>query len=277
MKLKNKTLLFVCNNKGGIGKSTSAAYLGDALEQLGYTVRYMSGDKTTNIVLRNLKPTTQHYDVKNTETMHAGMIAAIEAKEDIVIYDLPGNSSDDAAEYFKEFGFKPFRDAGLRFVVAIVANQHKDAVVGGIEWAITFLGKAEPMLLLNGSKTPQGQAIDLTKIEGGADLIEIGKNRIIEIPCFSDKQNKLYNTHPAVPSVYAYDREFAQQIQMPMFADLSWKRLLHQIMASVSQQAEWLTRMPIPKPIKIREEQDDAPETNDALARLMSKYSDSFK
>lgn len=271
--MKRKTIIIVCNNKGGIGKSTSAGFIGDALEAIGFTVLYLSGDQTTNIVLKTLQPSTRHFYIRDIDEVDEAMKLAMAATEDVIIYDIPGDSSLDAAKYFAQQGFKVFRDAGLRFVLAIAAVQHKDSVVGGIQWVETFLDNADVILFANGSRTPENQPIDLTKVEGGSDLIELADNRIIEVPAFTREMLKQYSTNPAVPTDYF--GELGKNLGMDMMKASRWRRLHHSIVRSLSQHAEWLTGKPIPAPIAA-DDAPDAPKSNSALDRLKNKYSDAF-
>jgi hypothetical protein len=268
--MKRKTIVFICNNKGGIGKSTSAAFFGDALVKLGFTVLYLSGDRNTNLVLKTLQPSTLHFDIKDPVAMDQAMQTAIEAKEDIVLFDLAGNSSGDATAYFSEQDYEIFREAGLRFVVAIVANQHNDAIVGGIEWLETFMGNAEPIIFANGNKTPEGEAIDLTKIAGATDIIDLANNRIVEIPRFSKRMLNLYTEHPAVPSSYFPDGEKGKQLGHNMISASPWHRLQTQIVRSVAKHAEWLVGKPIPKPFDLEDQSGKATAPNAAMERLKS-------
>ena len=275
MKTKLKTIIFVCNNKGGIGKSTTAGFVGDALHALGYTVLFLSGDKTSNLALRQLHP-TKHYDIKDSVSMDEAMHTAMGAEKDIVIFDLPGFSSDTVAAYFAEQDYQTFRDAGLRFVAAIVATQHKDSVAGGIEWIETFLENAEPIIFANGQKTPDGEAIDLSKINGGSDLIDIADGRIVEVPKFSPRMMKQYNEHPAVPSSYLPNGEAGKKLGLNMLSASPWRKLHTHVMRSLSEHAEWLVGKPIPKPFDLPESGIATLGTNAALERLKSKYKDAM-
>ena len=274
--MKSKTIIFVCNNKGGIGKSTTAAYVGDALESIGYSVLYLSGDQTTNIVLKGLHPTTRHFYNGDPDEMDAALKVAINATEDVIIFDFPGNSSPAVATYFADQDFQYFREAGLRFVLAIAAVQHKDSVAGGIQWFEIFLDNAEVILFANGSKTSEGEPIDLTRIEGGADLIELADNRIIEVPRFTKEQWKQYNLFPAVPTSYFPDGPMGKKLGMDMLKASRWRRLHYAIIRSVSKHAEWLTGKPIPSPLDPEQETPNAPKANSVLNRLKLKYSDAL-
>lgn len=271
--MKRKTIIFTVNNKGGIGKSTTAAYVGDALQTLGYSVLYLSGDQSTNIVLKTLQPSTPHYYIGEPTEMDEGMRIAIDSTEDVVIFDLPGNSSLDAAKYFAEQGFDMFREMGMRFVLAIVAVQHKDAVVGGIQWFETFLENAEPIIFANGMKTPLTDPINMSKIEGGADLVELAENRIVEVPRFSPKMLTLYTDHPAVPTSYLPHGEMGKKLGMDRIKANPWHTLHMKIVRSVSKHAEWLTGKAIPKPLDPEKKVAIEPTTNSALERLKLKYS----
>ena len=271
--MKRKTIIFVCNNKGGIGKSTTAACVGDALQKLGYTVLYLSGDQTTNIVLKNLHPTTHHFYIREIDEVDEAMKLAMSATEDVIIFDLPGDSSRDAAAYFNQQDFKVFREAGLRFVLAVAAVQHKDSIVGGIQWVETFLDNADIILFANGSRTPEGETIDLTKVDGGSDLIELADNRIVEVPGFNKEMLKQYLKNPAVPS--AYFGELGKKLGMDMMKMARWRRLHNRVMESVSNHAEWLTGKPIPKPLGL-EDVSGSPKPNSTLDRLKLTYGDAF-
>ncbi|MEI7910352.1 MAG: hypothetical protein WCK77_12005 [Verrucomicrobiota bacterium] len=274
--MKRKPIIFTVNNKGGIGKSTSSAFVGDALETLGYSVLYLSGDQSTNIVLKTLQPSTPHYYIAEPAEMNEGMRIAIDATEDVVIFDLPGNSSLDAARYFAEYSFEMYRDMGVRFVLAIVAVQHKDAVAGGIQWIETFLDNAEPIIFANGMKTPLGAPLDMSKIEGGADLLELAENRIIEVPRFSHDMLKLYTAHPAVPTSYLPDGAMGKKLRMDRIKASPWHTLHLKVVRSVAMHAEWLTGKAIPKPLDQEKEKSSQPTANSALERLKLKYSDAL-
>ena len=274
--MKRKTIIFTVNNKGGIGKSSTAGIVGDALQTLGYSVLYLSGDQTTNIVLKTLQPSTSHYYIGEPTEMDDGMRIAIDSTEDVVIFDLPGNSSLDAAKYFAEQGFEMYRDMEVRFVLAIVAVQHKDAVVGGIQWIQTFLYNAEVIIFANGMKTPLGDPIDMSKIEGGADLVELAENRIVEVPRFSPKMHTLYTDHPAVPTSYLPDGAMGKKLGFDRIKANPWHTLHLKVVRSVAKHAEWLTGKAIPKPLDPEKEESSEPTANSALERLKLKYSDAL-
>jgi hypothetical protein len=274
--MKRKTIIFVCNNKGGIGKSTTAAYVGDALKSIGYSVLFLSGDQTTNIVLKTLQPTTRHFYIRNIGEVDEAMKIAMAATEDVIIFDLPGDSSPDAANYFAGQGFQVFREAGLRLVLAITAVQHKDSVVGGIQWFETFFDNAEVILFANGSRTPENEPIDLTKIDGGSDLLELAEGRMIEVPRFKKELLDLYSTNPAVPTSYFPDGEMGKKLGMDMIKTNRWRQLHQAIVRSVMKHAEWLTGKPIPSPLEPVQNDIDAPKNNTVLDRLKLKYVDAL-
>ena len=274
--MKRKTIIFTCNNKGGIGKSTTAAYIGNALQRLGYSVLYLSGDQTTNIVLKTLQPSTSHYYIGDPTEMNDGMRIAIDAAEDVVIFDLPGNSSLDAARYFADYSFEMYHDMGVRFVLAIVAVQHKDAVVGGIQWIQTFLDNADVIIFANGLKTPLVEPIDMSKIAGGADLVELAENRIVEVPRFSPDMLKLYTDHPAVPTSYLPDGEMGKKLGMDRIKASPWNTLHMKVVRSVAKHAEWLTGKAIPKPLDPEKMVSNEPATNSVFERIKLEYSDAL-
>ena len=50
--MKPKTLALVGNEKGGVTKTSSIGSVADALQTMGFTVRFLSGDKGSNLAIQ---------------------------------------------------------------------------------------------------------------------------------------------------------------------------------------------------------------------------------
>lgn len=252
-----KTLVIIGNDKGGITKTSSIGTVANALETMGYTVRFLSGDKGTNLTLKKLYPGTVHYDVRDKASMDKAMAAALSANEDIVLFDFPGFSADIVREYFASRSFQEFSDAGLRLVLAVVLTQHPEPISGGIAWVETFIGSAEVMLIANGKDTPLGSPIDISAINGSSILIQLAESRVVEIPRFSKEMQDDYLAYPAVPTAYHPGGHAYQALAKNQFSAIPWKNHHRAVVRSLSPHAEWLVGKPIPKPVDVAEQTID--------------------
>ena len=271
--MKKKTLLFTGNDKGGCTKTSSIGSVADALQTLGYTVQFLSGDKGSNLTLRKLFPETIHYDVRDEDSMDEAMGAAQECDADIVIFDFPGFSSDLVKNYFESKDRDDLANFGLRYVLAVVLTQHPEPVSGGISWVKTFMNYAEPMIIANGRDTPDGEPIHVQSIQGAEVLFKIAKNRVVEVPGFNKNMLKTYNTrYTGIPSSYLPGGEAYKALGLNLLSASPWKRHHAAVVRSLSPLAEWLTGKPIPKPFDVQETHAD-PETNADLERLEAMYS----
>jgi hypothetical protein len=271
-----KTLALVGNEKGGVTKTSSIGSVADALQTMGYTVRFLSGDKKSNLTLRKLYPNTVHYDVRDEDSMDAAIGDALEAKEDIIFFDFPGFSSDLVRKYFESKDREDIDNLGLRFVLIVALTQHPEPISGGITWVQSFMRYAEPMIIANGRDTPDGQPIDIPSIPGGDLLYKIAKNRVVEVPRFSDKMLKTYNAFPAVPSAYHPGGAAYKALGMNLFSASPWKRHHASVVRSLAPHAEWLVGKPIPKPFEAPSESHGIsadPEAMADLERLKAMYS----
>jgi hypothetical protein len=275
--MKPKTLALVGNEKGGVTKTSSIGSIADALQTMGYTVRFLSGDKGSNLTLRKLYPGTIHYDVRDEDSMDAAIGDALEATEDIVFFDFPGFSSDLVKAYFESKDREDIANLGLRFVLIVVLTQHPEPVSGGISWVQSFMNYAEPMIIANGRDTPEGQPINIQSIPGADLLYKIAKNRVVEVPGFTGKKMpKTYNTFPAVPSSYHPGGAAFKALGMNLFSASPWKRHHAHVVRSLAPYAEWLVGKPIPKPFDAPSDTTEGvtdPEANADLERLKAMYS----
>ena len=274
--MKPKTLALVGNEKGGVTKTSSIGSIADALQTMGYTVRFLSGDKGSNLTLRKLYPNTIHYDVRDEDSMDAAIGEALEAKEDIVFFDFPGFSSDLVRKYFESKDREDIDNLGLRFVLIVALTEHPEPVSGGISWVQSFMKYAEPMIIANGRDTPEGQPINIQSIPGGDLLYKIAKNRVVEVPGFSPKMLKTYNAFPAVPSAYHPGGAAYKALGMNLFSASPWKRHHTSVVRSVAQFAEWLVGKPIPQPFDALSDTKKNSTDTEAMAdleRLKAMYS----
>jgi hypothetical protein len=267
-KMKTKTLVFFGNDKGGCTKSTSCGTVADSLQSLGFTVRLASGDLGSNKTLFQMHPDTARVDIREPLAMDAFMGSVQGSKEDIVFFDLPGFCSDRILKYFQTRQFKVFTEAGIRLVMAVTLTQDADPVRGAVVWVETFLGKAEILVIANGRNTPEGQPIDLSSIPGGSDILTLAKDRVIEIPRYSEDMLWAFHLCKAVPRGYFQGGAAARELGLNPFTTSPWHTHHNQVAQSVSKHAAWLVGKPIPEPVPV-EEADD-PAANSVLARLIA-------
>ena len=269
--MKPKTLVIIGNDKGGITKTSSIGTVANALEAIGFTIRFLSGDKGTNLTLKKLYPNTVHYDVRDKSSMDKAMATALSSEEDIVLFDFPGFSADIVREYFASRSFQEFADAGLRLVLAVVLTQHPEPISGGIAWVETFIGSTDVMLIANGKDTPVGKPIDIAAINGSNILIQLAENRVVEIPRFTKEMLDDYLTYPAVPTAYYPGGQAYQALGMNQFSAIPWKNHHKSVVRSLSPHAEWLVGKPIPKPVDVAERSVD-PKTSAGIEHLKAIY-----
>lgn len=269
--MKPKTLVICGNDKGGITKTSSIGTVANGLETIGFTVRFLSGDKGTNLTLKKLYPNTTHYDVRDLASMDKAMAAALSAEEDIVFFDFPGFSADLVREYFASRSFVEFSDAGLRLVLAVVLTQHPEPMSGGIAWVETFIGSADVMLIANGKDTPPGQPINLAAIDGSNILLQLAENRVVEIPRFSKEMHEDYHNYPAVPTAYHPGGVAYQALNLNQFSAIPWKNHHKAVVRSLTPLAEWLVGKPIPKPVDVAE-RSIHPKSSADLEQLKAIY-----
>lgn len=269
--MKPKTLVIIGNDKGGITKTSSIGTVANALETIGFSIRFLSGDKGTNLTLKKLYPGTTHYDVRDPASMDKAMNAALTSEEDIVLFDFPGFSADIVREYFASRSFHEFADAGLRLVLAVVLTQHPEPISGGIAWVETFIGSADVMLIANGKDTPLGKPIDIATINGSSILLELAENRVVEIPRFTKEMLDDYLTYPAVPTAYYPSGHAYQALGMNQFSAIPWKKQHNAVVRSLSPHAEWLVGKPIPKPVDVIDRSID-PKSSTGIERLKAIY-----
>ena len=262
------TLLLAGNDKGGIGKSTTTANVGDGLNALGYKVRLVDGDET-NETLQDLVPGIELLRYKNEIAMNDFIGGLRQRDDDITILDLPGDSGGILADYFTPARIELLKQNGIRLVVGLTLTQHMDSTRGAVIWAETFHGQVDFIGLANGSETPVKEEFSLQNVNGGDDIAQIIENRLIVVPRFSDLMLHHLSRCRAVPSAYLAGGDAARELGFSFIDEAPWHTHHKAVVASVASHAAWLTGKPIPKPELVEAEvAQDGPKRGTAVSSL---------
>ena len=241
------TVVIAGDDKGGVTKSCSCAAVADALQALGYTLRFADGD-TVNRTFALMKRNAIRIDGRSESDLNDFIGRSDTATEDITLIDMPGSSGDMLKHYFSITGFDAFAEIGLRIVVAITLTQTPDSVNGAKAWIKTFMDEAEFIVFANHRDTPVGQPFTLDHIKSGPAIISMACGRIIEIPRWSDYMKKQFFACQSSPTSYLQGGAAAQKLNLNLLSSAPWRVFHNRITTSVANVAEWLTGKPIPIP-----------------------------
>lgn len=261
-----QNLLIAGNDKGGIGKSTTAATIGDGLMALGYKIRMADGD-STNETLQDLIPGVEQVRYKNEGAMNDFIASLPGHGSDLTILDLPGDAGEILAAYFTPARIKLLEEHGIRIIVGLTLVQDSDATRGAVVWAETFHGRVDCIGLANGSLTPTGKTFSLESLEGGGAVAQIIKGRLIVVPRFSDLMLEHFRRCKAVPSAYLHGGRAASALGLHFLDEAPWRTHHEAVIASVAAHAAWLTGKPIPNPEAVLTEISSS-QSSDAAASL---------
>lgn len=241
----NKNLLIAGNDKGGIGKSTTAANVGDGLMALGCKVRLVDGDGT-NETLQDLMPGVEQVRYKSEGAMNDFIASLPGHDDDITILDLPGDAGEILAAYFTPARIELLQQHGIRLIVGLTLVQDYDATRGAVIWAETFHHRVDCIGLANGSLTPTEQQFSLDNIDGGDAVAQIIEGRLIVVPKFSDLMLTHFRRYKAVPSAYLHGGRAARELGLNFLDEAPWREHHQAVVASVAAHAVWLIGKPIP-------------------------------
>jgi len=240
-----KNLLIAGNDKGGIGKSTTAANVADGLMTLGVKVRLVDGDGT-NETLQELMPGVEQIRYKSEAAMNDFIAHLPDHNDDIAILDLPGDAGEILASYFTPTRIELLKNHSIRVIVGLTLVQDSDATRGAVIWTETFHGLVDCIGLANGSLTPTGQKFSLDNIDGGDAVAQIIEGRLIVVPKFSDLMLAHFRRYKAAPSAYLHGGRAAHELRLNFLDEAPWRAHHQAVVASVAAHAAWLIGKPIP-------------------------------
>jgi hypothetical protein len=266
-----KTILIAGDDKGGVGKSTSVAHLGDALTALGYQVRLADGDRA-NRTLRSMVPNADSVDGHSADSIRDYVAGSASGDHQITILDMAGGTGSFLAEVFGD-GVQIFEPDGVRVVVALVFTEHPKSVRGAMNWIRAFIRSAEFLGLANGKDSPLGKSFDISRVEGGSAIQALCKGRIIEVPRLPSYIEPLFVQKPGPPSAYF----MGGRLEAPRhFQKVAWHRQLDQVVESLLPHAEWLvgTAPPTERPAPADHASVGDDEVEETLRKLRALYGD---
>lgn len=257
---ETKTLLCVVDDKGGVGKSADTAHLADCLIELGYTVRIGDADPI-NRTLSQLFPDsaggpklTRLDGNKPTELVDY-ILGTATVPEDVTIIDMPGSSSKILQK--AKISLDHFKQAGIRVVIVIAVTENLDAVLGSREWLRTYGNRVEYFIMANAKECADGEEFNPERIAGLPGIIKMTGGRIAVVPKFSDMQMTQYKACKSSPRGYRQGEWAAEKLGLNVFYSGGWQSHFQATLASIMPHAEYLTGKPIPKPVKLEEDQAD--------------------
>jgi CobQ/CobB/MinD/ParA nucleotide binding domain len=249
MKETLKTVLFLGNNKGGIGKSFSALTLADALDQLGYTVEAVDADPANKTLSESFSGEIKEIDASNQIELDNYLKEVIansgsENSKDFYLIDLPGEISGKIiAEYFKKRSFQSYRKLGIRVLCGVVINKTSDSINGAIAWIEAFKGLGEYLIITNQMRT-EGKPFTLTDITGGEILENISKGKVINIPELDVIPTTQWEEFKAKPSSFLEGGEAFEALNLNFVDASQWEHYLNELTDSIREHSLWLTGKP---------------------------------
>jgi hypothetical protein len=265
-----RNLLLLIDDKGGVGKSATAAHLADALLDLGCKIRLADGD-AANRTLSQLIPPGNGHDVtrldgnKPTQLMDY-LLATATSDADITIIDMPGSSS----KMLERAGvtLDTFKQAGIRIILGLVLNESVDAILGARAWIQTYKSRVNYFVFANAKDCPEGQPFDLGKIPGMNPVINLTGGRYAVVPRFSEFLADHYKRTKSSPRGYLHGGWAAEKLGLNIVYSGLWRNHYNEFIQSVYPHVEYLIGKPVPKPFEqSATESDDG--TMDDLCRAL--------
>lgn len=264
-----KSLLFIVDDKGGVGKSADAAHLRDALMEVGYRVRIADADSLNHTLSHlipdvdsNGQPVVTRLDGDKPTEMINYILETATSEEDVTIIDMPGGSSKILNK--AKISLDAFKQAGIRVVVVIAITEEIDAVIGSRAWLKTYGNKVEYFIIANEKQCADDEPFKPERIPGLKPIINATGGRMSVIPKFSETLMKIYQEKKSSPKGYLLDGWAAKKIGLHVYYSGLWQTHFQQALASIVPHAEFLTGKPIPKPLA-KTEKSEADQSMDAL------------
>lgn len=143
-----KTLIIFGNAVGGVGTTTTAAHIAEALRLLGYSIHLLDGD-SANRTVSGMCPSATPLDVTNTQELVQLFGGGSFLNIDTIVVDAPANSWSAFKRFFASQHSDQPQKLGIRVVVGTVIDQSEYSVVGGAEWIQSFPTEVDHLLVVN--------------------------------------------------------------------------------------------------------------------------------
>lgn len=246
MSKRGKSLLITVDNKGGVGKSVSSAFLADALMQIGYEVALADGDND-NLTISEIHGQVTPVDIDDLGSLDAFFAQVAKSSSDVTILDMPGRSSRGFGDYVEQIGMETIKAEGVRLIVALAIAETSDSVDGAINWVSRFAGVAEFLLLATG-KDSKGGTCNLQAVSGAEGMLQIAEGRVVHIPKIPEVLHDQFKVRKAAPSSYV-SGEAKKTLGLSYIQSARWKKYLQDIIDQVEPVGPWLTGKPVPNPL----------------------------
>ena len=243
-----KNILFSCDDKGGVGKSTAATSVADAALFCGYSVRLIDGDIENRTLFKCFPDKAVCLPDLDDFTFQNTLVELSEMTEDLAIVDLPGQASSVFRDYFADNSPEAFHEMGLRIIIATTVCETIGALEGTKKWIEAFGDLFEFLVLINEKDTRKGQKFDLASYPIGSVILDFCDGHLIRIPCLPPILKGLYDRNYGAPSDFCPKGRLVNELKLPPTCSGQWSKHRNRIIESFLCEAEWLTGRPVPQP-----------------------------
>jgi hypothetical protein len=233
-----KTLVFSADDKGGVSKSTSTAFLIDAIRQYGYSVASYDGD-AVNKTLSKIDKSATRIDAGDEASLDQTLSSIAEMEEDLAFIDTPGRSGKFISSYFEDRGVDFFKDTGVRIIVALTLVENSDILDGLKSWIQSCAGKIDFILLGSGRDSKEGK-FDINSLKVGPKLLEMAEGRLITIPALGTVRYSHFTETKGLPSDFMIGGRIQKEKNFHAIQAQQWKVYLASIMRSAEPHLPWL-------------------------------------
>jgi hypothetical protein len=271
-----KTLYLPCDSKGGVCKSTSSAFIADALNTLGYKVGIAEAD-THNKTMLQFFPGIPVISIEKQEDINRLFHAVVTGDQDLFICDLPGTFSIKLAGYLQKLGSRTLQEANLRIVVALAINETQDSVNGVFQWVRYIAGLADFIVVATGDRS-EGDFVDFKKLKGAEDLVAICENRVLHIPKIPADRFEEFKQAKLVLSKLVPNEGKVDATNLSFWSRRNWVQYQYQVVSNVAKYAQWLTGKKIPNDSFLaKEDKPDAPDQVDSITEKLALFGEKIE
>lgn len=181
-----KTLIILGNAVGGVGTTTTAVHICEALQTIGCSVRLLDGD-VVNRTATKMCPSAVSVDTSSQSGVRQIFSKIRSSEADTNVLDAPVS----AQGFFKRFFTSEHPGPGIRLLVGTVIDQTEYSVSGAAVWMEAFPEEVENFLIVNSIGTPDKS--DARR----QHLLAHFAGRVAKIPNFGDPNSRRPHTQEA--------------------------------------------------------------------------------
>lgn len=245
---RKKNIIFACDDKGGVGKSTASGCIADAAMAMGYTVRLIDADPENTTLSKMFEQGVTCIEA-SAETFQATLENLSIMTEDFAIVDLPGAASAFFKDYFARNSRAAFDEMGLRIIIAVTVCETRGALDGAKKWVEMFGDMFEFIAVINEKDTALNKNFELNNYNTGQIVLEYALNHHVRIPRMVDHLKHMYDRWYGAPSDFIPRGRLAVKYKLSPLSTGQWNVHRDNIIRSVALEIEWLAGRPIPTPI----------------------------